>query len=38
MLPERNFMGCGTKEYSAKRDHVRDDVDALLVRLLVDDK
>jgi enterochelin esterase-like enzyme len=22
-LPERLFMGCGTKEYSATRDHVR---------------
>ncbi|GAB4823020.1 hypothetical protein N2152v2_010066 [Parachlorella kessleri] len=30
-LPERLFMGCGTKEYSATRDHVRDDVDALLL-------
>lgn len=31
MLPERLFLGCGTKEYSATRDHVRDDVDALLL-------
>ena len=23
MLPERLFIGCGTKEYSATRDHVR---------------
>ena len=30
-LPERLFMGCGTKEYSATRDHVRDDVDALML-------
>lgn len=29
-LPERIFMGCGTREYSATRDHDRDDVDALL--------
>lgn len=31
MLPERLFLGCGTKEYSATRDHVRDDVDGLLL-------
>ena len=31
MLPERLFFGCGTKEYSATRDHDRDDVDALLL-------
>ena len=30
-LPERVFMGCGTREYSATRDHVRDDVDGLLL-------
>ncbi|EFJ50202.1 hypothetical protein VOLCADRAFT_89088 [Volvox carteri f. nagariensis] len=31
MLPERLFLGCGTKEYSATRDHDREDVDALLL-------
>ncbi|KAG2497276.1 hypothetical protein HYH03_004860 [Edaphochlamys debaryana] len=31
MLPERLFLGCGTREYSATRDHVRDDVDHLLL-------
>ena len=31
MLPERIFLGCGTKEYSATRDHERDDVDNLLL-------
>ncbi len=31
MLPERLFLGCGTREYSATRDHDRDDVDALLL-------
>jgi hypothetical protein len=30
MLPERLFLACGTKEYSATRDHERCDVDALL--------
>lgn len=25
------FLGCGTKEYSATRDHVRHDVDTLLL-------
>ena len=29
-LPERLYLGCGTREYSATRDHVRDDVDQLL--------
>ncbi|GIL61286.1 hypothetical protein Vafri_15684 [Volvox africanus] len=31
MLPERLFLGCGTREYSATRDHDREDVDALLL-------
>ncbi len=31
MLPARLFLGCGTREYSATRDHVRDDVDGLLL-------
>ncbi|KAG2443453.1 hypothetical protein HXX76_001810 [Chlamydomonas incerta] len=31
MLPERLFLGCGTREYSATRDHDRDDVDGLLL-------
>lgn len=30
-LPERLCMGAGTREYSATRDHDRDDVDALLL-------
>lgn len=30
-LPERIFVGCGTKEYSATRDHERPDVDAYLL-------
>jgi enterochelin esterase-like enzyme len=30
-LPERIFIGCGTKEYSATRDHERPDVDAYLL-------
>lgn len=32
MLPDRMFIGCGTKEYSATRDHDRDDVDDLLLQ------
>ncbi|GLC43975.1 hypothetical protein PLESTB_000215900 [Pleodorina starrii] len=31
MLPERLFLGCGTREYSATRDHEREDVDGLLL-------
>lgn len=31
MLPARLFLGCGTREYSATRDHVREDVDGLLL-------
>lgn len=31
MLPERLFMGCGTAEYSATRDHSRPEVDAQLL-------
>ncbi|KAL6760544.1 Alpha/Beta hydrolase protein [Haematococcus lacustris] len=30
-LPERLFLGCGTREYSATRDHCRPEVDALLL-------
>lgn len=30
-LPERLFLGCGTKEYSATRDHERPEIDALLL-------
>lgn len=32
MLPERLFLGCGTREYSATRDHDRQDVDELLLK------
>lgn len=31
-LPERVFIGCGTREYSATRDHDREEIDALLLR------
>eukprot|EP00884_Botryococcus_braunii_P022082 jgi/Botrbrau1/8558/Bobra.0359s0022.1 len=34
-LPERMFIGCGTKEYSATRDHERADVDDLLLSYYV---
>ncbi len=30
-LPERIFLGCGTREYSATRDHCRPEIDALLL-------
>ncbi|KAG1672027.1 hypothetical protein FOA52_008903 [Chlamydomonas sp. UWO 241] len=36
MLPERLFMGCGTLEYSATRDHDKPEVDALLMEYYQD--
>lgn len=32
-LPERLSLGCGTREYSATRDHERHDIDGLLLHV-----
>jgi hypothetical protein len=32
-LPERLALGCGTREYSATREHERYDVDQLLLNV-----